>query len=86
VDLEVRVDAPPWVDVDRVQLVRRGAILREWGAADIAAAARPITLKAQADLKAGDWVIAIARGTKPMTFLHRQNAQPFAFTNAIYVK
>jgi hypothetical protein len=85
VEVEVRVDAPPWVDVDRVQLIRRGEVMREWFAADLTAP-RPTSLKAQVDLKAGDWVIAVARGSKPMTFLHRPNAQPFGFTNAIYVK
>jgi hypothetical protein len=86
VEIEVRVDAPPWVDVDRVQLVKRGEVLREWTAADLSKATRPMALRTQADLKAGDWVIAIARGSKPMTFLHRPAAQPFGFTNAIYVK
>lgn len=85
VSFEVRVDAPPWVDVDRVELVRRGEVVRAWVAADLSAA-RPILLQQEMDLKPGDWVIAIARGSKPMTFLFRQAAQPFAFTNAIYVK
>lgn len=84
VDIEVRVDAPPWVDIDKVQVIRRGELAREWGTADLTA--RPSTLRAQLDLKAGDWIIAIARGSKPMTFLYRPNATPFAFTNAIYVK
>jgi hypothetical protein len=84
-DIVVRVDGPPWVDVDKVQVIRRGEILREWGAADLAGA-RPLELRASADLKKGDWVIAIARGSKPMPFLYRQGAKPFGFTNAIYVK
>jgi hypothetical protein len=84
-DIVVRVDGPAWVDVDRVQVIRRGAVLREWGAADLTGP-RPVELRVSADLKGGDWVIAIARGSKPMPFLYRPNARPFAFTNAIYVK
>src|SRR5262249_26045208 len=30
VEIAIRVDAPPWVDVDRVELVRRGRVLGTW--------------------------------------------------------
>ena len=45
----------------------------------------PWHFKAKATLKSGDWVIAIARGTKPMTYLYRSGATPFGFTNPIFV-
>ena len=47
---------------------------------------RPWTFQIKERLKKGDWVIALARGQKPMTYLHRSGAQPFAFTNPLFVK
>lgn len=85
-DVLVEVDAPKWVDVSKVELVVRGQIQKTWDAKDVGKAKRPISLKVNLDLKAGDWVIAIARGQKPMEFLYRPGALPFAFTNAVYVK
>jgi hypothetical protein len=34
----------------------------------------------------GDWVVAIARGERPMGFLARPGAKPFAFTNPVWVE
>jgi hypothetical protein len=34
----------------------------------------------------GDWILVIARGTKPMSYLYRAGARPFAFTNPIWVE
>ncbi len=85
VDIAVRVDAPPWVDVDRVEIVGRGgAILQTWGVKSSTTPKR-LDVRTKLALKRGDWIIAIARGTKPMTFLHRPGAKPFAFTNPIFV-
>jgi hypothetical protein len=85
VDLAVRVDAPPWVDVDKVELVRRGDVIATWTGPFPKGTHRFETQLKRA-LERGDWVIAIARGTKPMTYLHRPNARPFAFTNPIWVE
>lgn len=85
VDIAVRVDAPPWVDVDRVEIVGRGgAILQTW---DVKSSTTPkrLDVRTKLSLQHGDWILAIARGTKPMTFLHRPGAKPFAFTNPIFV-
>ena len=83
------MDGPEWVDVDEVQLVKRGEVLKTWKLNEKGAkkpGKRPWRLTHKETLKAGDWVIAIARGTKPMTYLYRQTATPFAFTNPIFVK
>jgi len=103
-EIEVRVDAPPWVDVDRIDLVRRGEILRSFDVRKPEAtpagkgAKRPatpatatvtptsITERMTTKLHKGDWVIAIARGSRPMNHLHRPGAQPFGFTNPVFVR
>jgi len=86
IELSVRVDAPPWVDVDHVQLLRRGEVLTEWKA-PFKGVKGPHRFEQQVKetLHKGDWVIAIARGKKPMSPLFRRNAQPFAFTNPIWI-
>ncbi|AUX42449.1 uncharacterized protein SOCE26_038820 [Sorangium cellulosum] len=107
VDIEVHVEAPPWVDVDRIELVRRGEVIwtasvrrpepagaggtRGAGArraAPPAGAARVtrITERTRQALRKGDWVLAIARGARPMEHLHRPGALPFAFTNPVFVR
>jgi hypothetical protein len=35
---------------------------------------------------AGDWLVVLVRGKKPMFPLRRAGALPFAFTNPIWVK
>jgi hypothetical protein len=83
--IRVMVDAPPWVVVDRVQLVRRGEVLKEWTGLPAAVGSRVLDAQLDAPLKQGEWVAAIARGSKPMTYLHRSGALPFGFTNPIWV-
>jgi hypothetical protein len=85
VEVHVRVDAPPWVDVSSVDLVRRGEVVKTWAVGAIRA---PIRLDAgtRLSLRSGDWIIAIARGSQPMNFLHRSGALPFGFTNPIRVR
>jgi hypothetical protein len=85
VELVVEVDAPPWVDVDKVELVRRGEVIATW-AAPFPKGTHRFEGRLKRALQHGDWVLAVARGTKPMTFLHRPNARPFAFTNPIWVE
>ncbi len=83
VDIVVHVDAPPWVDVDRVEILRRGEPF--WTAPAIPTK-KPAEWHIRETLKKGDWLVAIARGTKPMTFLYRPDAKPFAFTNPIWIE
>lgn len=85
VAVHVRVDAPPWVDVSSVDLVRRGEVVKTWA---VAVTRTPIRLDADTrlSLRSGDWIIAIARGRQPMNFLHRSGALPFGFTNPIRVR
>jgi hypothetical protein len=85
VDVRVHVEAPPWVDVSTVQLVRRGEIVATWRPH---ATTDPVRLDvtARLALRPGDWVLAIARGDRPMAFLHRAGALPFGFTNPVYVR
>jgi hypothetical protein len=84
-EIHVRVDAPPWVDVSRVELVRRGALLHTW-TGPFPRGVRRLDARVVATLAKGDWVVAIARGERPMTFLARPGAKPFAFTNPVFVE
>lgn len=85
VDVRVRVQAAPWVDVRTVDLVRRGTVVQSW---DVRPSAEPVRLDASVKLAlhGGDWIVAIARGVAPMTLLHRPGARPLGFTNPIFVK
>jgi hypothetical protein len=85
VEIVVQVDAPPWVDVDRVELVRRGELMAAWSA-PFPAGPHRFEAHLKKKLVTDDWIVAIARGTKPMTYLHRPNARPFAFTNPVWVE
>ncbi len=86
VPVHVHVEAPPWVDVATVEVVRRGEIVATWNIEPrVGGGGAIVRLDATAHIamRSGDWVIAIARGKKPMTFLHRPGALPFGFTNPI---
>jgi hypothetical protein len=85
VEVVVRVDAPPWVDVDRVELVRRGEVVRSWRG-PFAAGVTRLRAAERMRLRPGDWLIALARGSRPMSHLHRPDAAPFGFTNPVWVK
>jgi len=85
VEIVVRVDAPPWVDVAEVELIRRGTVIERWTEPFAQSGAR-FEARTQKPLAKGDWIIAIARGKKPMHYLHRPGALPFGFTNPIWVK
>ncbi len=84
-DIVVRADAPPWVDIDRIDLIRRGELWRSWSV-PARKGPGPVEQRAREPLRRGDWVIAVARGSKPMDFLHRPGAKPFGFTNPIFVR
>ena len=83
-EIHVTVDAPPWVDVSSVEIVRRGEPLHTW-TGPFATAVRRLDARFSATLDKGDWVIAVARGDKPMTFLARPGAKPLSFTNPVWV-
>jgi hypothetical protein len=80
-----RVVVSPWVDVDRVELVRRGEVGGVWSA-PFPKGPHRFEARVKRPLKKGDWIIALARGTKPMSYLYRPNARPFASTNPIWVE
>jgi hypothetical protein len=80
--VHVRVEAPPWVDVRTVDLVRRGEIVQSWKV-DATSATMRLDATTSVELRSGDWLVALARGERPMTMLHRWGARPFAFTNPI---
>lgn len=84
VTVSVQVDAPPWIDVDRVDLVRRGVRAARWRG-PFPAGPHRFAATTPLELAPGDWIVAIVRGRKPMTHLHRSGATPFAFTNPIFV-
>jgi hypothetical protein len=86
-DREVRVivDAPAWVDVSRVELVRRGEVMHTW-TVPFSAGPRRLDVRIHAVLSRGDWVLAIARGERPMAFLARPGAKPFSFTNPVWIE
>ena len=85
VEVHVRVDAPPWVDVTSVDLVRRGEVVRTWHSQGTRATIR-LDVTTRLPLRSGDWIVAVARGSQPMAFLHRPGALPFGFTNPIHVR
>jgi hypothetical protein len=84
-EIHVTVDAPPWVDVSSVQVVRRGEILRSF-AGGFARGVRRLDVRFIATLGPGDWVVAVARGDRPLTFLPRPGAKPLAFTNPVWIE
>lgn len=84
--VHVTVDAPPWVDVSRVELVHRGGeTLHAW-TGPFAKGTRRLDTRLPLDLAKDDWIVAIARGEREMGFLPRKGARPFAFTNPVWVK
>jgi len=84
-DVHVMVEAPPWIDVSRVELVKRGEPVQTW-TVPLGHAPKRFDAHTTQSLKTGDWVIAIVRGDKPMTFLPRPGAKPFAFTNPVWIE
>jgi hypothetical protein len=81
----VRVDAPSWVSVDQVDLIRRGEVLASFRG-PFPKGPHRFERVVEETLQKGDWIIAVARGRKPMKHLHREGALPFGFTNPIWVE
>lgn len=84
-EVRVLVDAPPWVDVSRVDLIRRGELMHAW-AGPFGRGVRRLDARLTATLRKGDWIVAIARGERPLTFLARPGAMPFSFTNPVFIE
>lgn len=81
----ITVTAPDWVDVDHVEVIRRGKPVLSYDVSGEPTTPR-FTKSAPLLLKPGDWLIVIASGRRYMRNLYRNGAQPFAFTNAIWVE
>jgi hypothetical protein len=84
-EVHVRVDAPAWVDVSRVDVVVRGQTVKTWMGPFHPGPSR-LDARFHAQLKEGDWVIAVARGDRPMDYLQRAGAKPLGFTNPVWIK
>ncbi|MBI3847008.1 MAG: PHP domain-containing protein [Planctomycetes bacterium] len=83
-DLDVRVDAAPWVRVDRVDVVVNGTVAASAPVlgSDVRRFAKTISLKLVRD----SWIVVLAEGEKfdaPCRQIHA--LPPFAFTNPIWV-
>jgi lambda repressor-like predicted transcriptional regulator len=65
--------------------MRRGEVMKEWTGLTRGAGARMLDATLDEPLRKGEWLVAIARGSKPMTYLHRSGALPFGFTNPIWI-
>lgn len=86
VEIRIHIDGPDWVDIDEVSLVKRGETVKSWAIDPKKQKKRPFSREHKLTLKKDDWVIALARGKKPMTYLYRSGATPLSFTNPIFVK
>jgi len=83
--VHVTVDAPPWVDVSRVELVKHGETLKVW-TGPFATGTRRLDARFTTTLAKGDWLVATAHGDREMAFLPRPGAKPFAFTNPVWIE
>jgi hypothetical protein len=83
-DAHVTVDAPPWMEITYVEILQKGRVGRRIeGPFEAGPHAAEVTTSL--DLRPGDWVIAVAGGSKEMDPLFRRGIVPFAFTNPIFV-
>jgi hypothetical protein len=80
----IRVEAPPWIGVDTVELVKGGHVIRRWNVGG----RKPIRLDVEHTMAvtSGDWLIVVASSKKSMKSTYRKGAKPFAFTNPIWVR
>jgi hypothetical protein len=85
VEITVRVDAPPWMDLSRVELLVRGEVKETWKGPFKKGVTR-FEQTTKREVVKGDFITVIARGGKPMSHLFRWGAIPFAFTNAVWVR
>jgi hypothetical protein len=78
------VDFPPWMNVTYVEIIKKGKVVAK-AEAPFESKTHGAELSAMLELEKGDWVIAVAGGTKEMEVLFRRGVPPFAFTNPIFV-
>ena len=83
-DIAVRVQAPPWVAVDRVQLVVNGDIEQTFAVDTSTDEVVRFDEVIQADLSGDAFVIVVAEGDADMAPLF-PGRQPFAFTNPLFI-
>lgn len=83
-EVAVTVEAPTWVGVDRVEILLRGRKIAGWSIPPGGRVTR-FEVTDEMTLEEGDWVVAVARGSRPMPHLYREGATPFGFTNPVYV-
>ena len=86
VEITIDVQAPPWIDVTRVELVDRGHLVRTFNGPFDASAKKRFSMTFSFPAKKGDFLVAVVRGEKPMKWLTRKKAAPFGFTNPIWVE
>jgi hypothetical protein len=85
-DLEVRIDAAPWVEVDRLDLVVNGAVAVSAPVLEASAVCR-LDRTFSLTLPRDSWIVAVAEGARfqaPARQLH--DIPPFAFTNPVWVR
>lgn len=82
--VSIRVDAPPWIDLTEVELLRRAEVVKRWS---VRGHGKP-RFDEQLSITAadGDWLLCVARGKRPMAALYRKDAKPLAFTNPIWIR
>ncbi|MEJ7734336.1 MAG: CehA/McbA family metallohydrolase [Polyangiaceae bacterium] len=85
VPVEIEVQAPPWIDVAHVELLRRGRVIRSWHG-PFAGDVRRLREQLDLEVATGDWLLVVVRGEAEMAPLHRSGARPFAFTNPVWVR
>jgi hypothetical protein len=87
VELQVRVMAAPWMDVQRVELYRDGELV---STLPVPPSTEPLRLEQTVSLPVPgekSFFVAVARGEQPMeAVLPFRSARPFAFTNPIWVE
>jgi hypothetical protein len=84
VEARIIVDAPRWIDVSDVQLIRRGHVIQQW---KVGGAKRPrFEATHTTNVSQGDWLMVIASGKRSTAGYYRRAAKPYAFTNPIWVR
>ncbi|MEQ9319657.1 MAG: CehA/McbA family metallohydrolase [Polyangiaceae bacterium] len=86
VALTVEVDAPPWMALGHVELLRRGEPIARWSLKDANDTHPRLAARHRTRVTSGDWVIAVVDGGPAMDGFYRSGARPFAFTNPIFVR
>jgi hypothetical protein len=89
--LDIEVQAAPWVDARRVEVIVNGERRGKPIELPQAAAGQPLKWKGSSELKLGEdsWVVVTVRGDQPLPILPQPEGTaasvPFAFTNPIFL-